>query len=195
MAGVGRAGADAGERLRALARGATTEDVVAFFDELPPVRVAEMTGVWRGSGLPTGHRLDGLLERFGWYGKRVDGPDGVHPLLVDGGRRGVLSVNPALVPLSLVVRYAPLLRNPVAAGLFRLLRGVVRTREPRARLRMTEYRGVVSATLCYDALPVHDVFRRVDGDTVLGLMDLRGSDRPFAFVLRRGAAGGPGATT
>ncbi|HZG90708.1 MAG TPA: DUF4334 domain-containing protein [Pseudonocardia sp.] len=182
-----RAEADAGVRLRALGRGATTEDVLAFFDALPPVRVAEMTGVWRGCGLPTGHRLDGLLERFGWYGKRVDGPEGVHPLLFDRGSRGVLAVDPAVVPLSLVVRYAGLLRNPVAAGLFRLLRGILRTSRPRARMRMTEYRGVVSATLCYDALPVHDVFRRVDDDTVLGLMDMRGSDRPFAFVLRREA--------
>ena len=50
---------------------------------------------------------------------------------------------------------------------------------------MTEYRGVVSATMCYDDLPIHDVFRLVDDDTVLGLMDLRGLEQPFVFFLRR----------
>jgi hypothetical protein len=50
---------------------------------------------------------------------------------------------------------------------------------------MTEYRGVVSATMSYDDLPVHDVFRAVDGDTVVGAMDLRGLEQPFLFFLRR----------
>ncbi len=50
---------------------------------------------------------------------------------------------------------------------------------------MMEHRGRVTATMIYDARPIHDVFRRVDGDTALGLMDLRGVPRPFFFVLRR----------
>jgi Domain of unknown function (DUF4334)/GXWXG protein len=173
------------DRLPALPAGAPVEDVLAFFDTLPAVRVAELNGVWRGSGIATGNRLDGLLERFGWFGKRFDGPEDVHPLLFDDGRGGVVGINPALVPLSLVVRAAPLLRNPVAAGLFRLVLPVLRTSRPRARLRMMEYRGVVSATMSYDALPVHDVFRKADEDTVVGVMDMRGLDPPFLFVLRR----------
>jgi hypothetical protein len=175
---------DAGARLGALS-GAPVEDVLAFVDTLPAVRVAELTGTWRGRELTTGNPLDGLLGRFGWYGKRFDGPDQVHPLLFADGRGGVLAVNPALAPLSLVVRLAPLLRNPLAVGLFRLVRPLLRTSRPRARLRMVEYRGVVSAAMLYDALPVVDVFRRVDGDTVVGLMDMRGLEQPFVFVLRR----------
>ena len=50
---------------------------------------------------------------------------------------------------------------------------------------MLEHRGVVSATMIYDALPICDVFRKVDDDTVLGLMDYRAFDKPFFFVLRR----------
>ena len=50
---------------------------------------------------------------------------------------------------------------------------------------MTELRGVVSATMIYDHHPIHDVFRRVDEETVLGWMDLRGLARPFFFVLQR----------
>ena len=45
-----------------------------------------------------------------------------------------------------------------------LLLPLVATSRPAARLRMTQYRGVVTATMCYDAHPIHDVFRRVDDD-------------------------------
>jgi hypothetical protein len=168
-----------------LRTGAPVEDVLALFDALPPVRVEELTGAWRGREVPTGNRLDGLLGRFGWHGKRFDGPDDAHPLLFDDGRGGVVAINPALLPLSLAVRFADLFRNPVAAALFRLVLPALRTSRPRARLRMTEYRGVVSATMIYDALPVHDAFRKVDADTLVGAMDMRGLDRPFVFVLSR----------
>jgi hypothetical protein len=33
-------------------------------------------------------------------------------------------------------------------------------------------------------LPINDHFRRVDADTVIGVMDFRSIDRPFLFVLR-----------
>lgn len=57
----------------------------------------------------------------------------------------------------------------------------------KARLRMTEYRGKLSATMIYDDWPTLDVFRQVDGDTVLGVMDARGMAAPYFFVLRRDA--------
>jgi hypothetical protein len=173
------------ERLRAMERGAPADAVLALFDDLPPVEVADLLGSWRGAELPTGHPLGGLLARFGWHGKRFEGADAAHPLVFDDGRGGLVDINPALVPLGLAVRFAALLRNPVAAGAFGLVRPLLRTRRPRARVRMQRYRGVVSATMCYDALPVHDTFRAVDPDTLLGLMDLRGVEQPFAFVLRR----------
>jgi hypothetical protein len=34
-------------------------------------------------------------------------------------------------------------------------------------------------------LPIVDVFRRTDPDTLLGLMDLRGMEKPFFFLLER----------
>ena len=46
---------------------------------------------------------------------------------------------------------------------------------------MTEYRGVVSATMIYDSLPIIDIFRKVDDDTVLGAMDLRFTPQPFSL--------------
>ncbi|SCE80102.1 GXWXG protein [Micromonospora haikouensis] len=157
---------------------------LACFDGLPPVTVGEMLGSWRGSGFATGHPLDGLLERYGWHGKRFDGPEDVHPLVFAAGGR-LVSVNPALVPTGLLLRPPGAARTPLAARAFALALPLLTTTRPAARLRMTEYRGVVSATMCYDRLPIHDVFRRVDERTLLGVMDLRGTDRPFVFVLRR----------
>jgi hypothetical protein len=75
------------------------------------------------------------------------------------------------------------------SGLVRQAFGGVRplmyTDKPKARLRTVEHRGVVTAAMIYDALPIIDVFRRVDDDTMLGLMDLRGLPQPFFFLLRR----------
>ncbi|WP_251151048.1 DUF4334 domain-containing protein [Cellulosimicrobium sp. Marseille-Q4280] len=168
-----------------LERGTTTTAALAFHDSLPAVDVDDVLGTWHGSGIPTGHPLDGLLEALGWYGKRFDGPDAAHPLLFAHRREGVIDVDPAYAPLPLVLRCAGLLRRPPVARAVRTVLPLVRTRRPRARLRRVEHRGVVTTTMVYDALPVHDVLRAVDDDTLLGLMDARGLARPFFFVLRR----------
>jgi hypothetical protein len=173
------------EKLHALEQGTTQQAAMAYYDTLAPARIEDLIGAWRGSEVPTAHPFDGLLAAFGWHGKRFDGPDEAHPLLFDDGKGGVVSINPSLMPMSLTIRYAGIVRSPLAQPLFRLVRPLLATRSPRARLRMTEYRGVVSATMSYDALPINDVFRKVDGDTLLGAMDMRGVDAPFVFVLRR----------
>ena len=46
-------------------------------------------------------------------------------------------------------------------------------------------RACPTATMIYDHLPIHDVFRRVDASTLVGLMDQRGAPAPFFFLLRR----------
>jgi hypothetical protein len=171
--------------LRALESGTTVEAALSFFDVLPSMRVEDMIGSWRGSGIETGNPFDGLLESLGWHGKRFDGPDEAHPLVFDAGSGGLINVNPSFIPLSFVVRRARLVHSPLSAWLFRRLRTLMQTSIPQARLRMTEYRGAVSATMCYDRLPIHDVFRKVDDDTLVGVMDMRGMDSPFMFVLRR----------
>jgi hypothetical protein len=149
-----------------------------------------MIGSWRGNGVPTGHPLDGLLERFGWHGKRVDSPEDVHPLVFDAGNGALLSIDPARLPVGLALRIPWLVSTPVVARIFRLVRPLLRARKPAARLRMTEHRGVLTATMVYDALPINDVFRKVDDNTVLGVMDLCGLNQPFFFTLRREPAPG-----
>ncbi len=54
-----------------------------------------------------------------------------------------------------------------------------------ASLRRVEYRGVVTATMCYDQHPVFDHFRKLDERTVLGVMDRKGDRLPLYFYLRR----------
>lgn len=154
------------------------------FDALPPVAPADLRGLWRGEGVPSGHPLDGVLERLGWFGKRFDDDERVHPLVFRAGR-GLVSVNPALAPLGLVLRVAPLLRTAPAAAAFGAVRPLVTTRRPRARLREVRYRGVVSAALVYDDLPVIDAFRAAEDGSVLGAMDARGMVQPYLFALRR----------
>jgi hypothetical protein len=161
-----------------------TEAALERFDTLPPVSTASLRGLWRGSAVPTGHRLDGVLERLGWFGKQFDDDERVHPL-VFRSRHGLTHINPALVPFGLVLRAAPLLRTPPAAGAFALARPLLSTRRPRARLRDVRYRGVVSAAMVYDDLAVIDAFRAVDDDTVLGAMDARGMAQPYLFQLHR----------
>jgi hypothetical protein len=39
--------------------------------------------------------------------------------------------------------------------------------------------------MIYDHLPIIDIFRRVDEDTLLGVMDMRGLADPYFFILRR----------
>jgi GXWXG protein/uncharacterized protein DUF4334 len=175
---------DAAGVLRTLEPGTTTGQALAFFDSLPPVTVAGLIGAWKGSGLATGNPLDGLLESLGWHGKRFDSADEAHPLLFED-QRGRFSVNPALVPVSTVVRFSRVLRIPLVTRLARPSIRLLRTARPHARLRMIEYRGVPTGTMSYDALPINDHFRAVDGNTLLAAMDLRGLSSPFMFVLRR----------
>jgi hypothetical protein len=188
MSVAGTVPPDAAGTLRSLEAGTTIEKALSFFDSLPPVSVAEMIGAWQGSGLRTGNPLDGLLESLGWHGKRFDSADGAHPLLFED-KHGLFCVNPALVPVTAVVKHSRALRSPLATRLARPAVRVLRTSRPQARLRMIEYRGVLTGTMAYDALPVNDHFRKVDENTLLGAMDLRGLSSPFMFVLRRETGG------
>lgn len=158
---------------------------LAWFDALPPVTVEELLGDWRGSGVATGHPFDGLLERYGWWGKRFDGPEAAHPLVFADGR-GRFGVDPAGIPLALLIRTSALLHAEPVALVGRRLRRLRRTTRPTARLRTVTHRGVATGTVVYDALPVLDHVRRIDDDTLLGVMDARGL-APFFFRLSREA--------
>jgi hypothetical protein len=164
-------------------------EALAYFDSLPVVETEEMLGRWRGSGLITGSPLDGLLEAYGWYGKEFVDPDTVHPLLFPDGAGEPRPLNPVLAPVDLLVRHPGLFRNPVARAAFTALAPLRRTSRPVARARTVQHRGVATAAVVYDTLPVVDVLRRADADTLLGWMDLRGLAEPFLFLLQRDGGG------
>lgn len=172
------------DRLAELQEGATTEQVLAFLDELPAARSAEMFGRWRGSEMPTGNPFDGLLTASGWYGKQFDDAETVHPLLFTEPGGEIFAVDPRKIPMGLAGR-VPVKGVELGRKFLGVLEPALRTKEPRARLRDLEYRGKVGAAMIYDHLPIIDVFRKVDDDTLLGVMDRRGEDQPYFFVLRR----------
>lgn len=174
----------------ALRAGTTTsEDALDLFDRLEPVSIEAMIGTWRGAEFPTGHPMDGLLAASGWYGKRFVDAETAHPLLFHAADpTRVFAVDPGKLPVQLLLfDRLPLPRHESLHRLLLAARPVLQTHHPKARLRMTEYRGRLSATMIYDDQPIHDVFRQVDDQTVLGLMDMRGMARPYFFVLRRDA--------
>lgn len=162
--------------------GCSTREALDLFDALPASEIPSMFGRWRGSSLPTEHPWDGLLSALGWYGKELLDEENVHPLLFSS-RGGARPLSPRLFPVGLFAGRASL--PPLPWSLFSFVRPLLGAARPAARLRKIEHRGVLTAAMIYDHLPIIDIFRSIDGETRLGVMDLRGMSRPFFFVLRR----------
>ena len=165
-------------------RKTSTEAALKLFDELDTVNLDFMMGQWQGEGLHTDHPMDGLLEALNWYGKQFIDADQVHPLLFLDSKNKVFK---GTIPYSLINLAIPLNfpKNQAMQLLFRLSHPLIKTETSKARLRMMEYRNKVSATMIYDYLPIHDTFRKIDENTVLGLMDFKSIKQPFFFVLKR----------
>ncbi|WP_396595474.1 DUF4334 domain-containing protein [Brevundimonas sp. R86498] len=174
-------------------QGMTPDGALDAFDTLAAVTPEVLIGTWRGTELPSGHPLDGLLAFYGWHGKAFMDADRVHPLLFDG-QDAVHALDPARLPLGVALRLPRVSRTEAARGLYRKMLPVLATRAPKARLRSVAHRGLVSAGMIYDDLPIIDHFRRVDDTRVLGLMDWRPTPAPFFFLLTREATGAAAVT-
>ena len=162
-------------------RKATAKDALEIFDSLEPATVEFMIGRWRGFEIESNHPMDGLLSATGWYGKLFLNPEEVHPLLFySWGRTELYSVNPRIVPMRL-----KLPKSDGMGYLMKLLKPVLRTTKSTARLRMVEYRGRSTATMCYDEKAILDHFARIDENRVMGIMDLKGVPQPYFFILER----------
>ncbi len=162
----------------------TTERALQVFDALETVNLNFMLGRWQGSGLHTDHPMDGLLEASNWYGKEFVDPENVHPLLFLDSKGKIFKVSPNPTAMNWVLK-SPILKNESLKPLLMLTNSLMETETSQARLRMMEYRGKVSATMIYDYLPMNDSFRKVDDNTVLGIMDFKNLPQPFFFVLKR----------
>lgn len=161
---------------------ATTEEALDLLDSLEPVDVSFMIGDWKGEGFYTNHPMDGSLETYHWHGKHFESPEDVHPLIFSTLFGGLVSVNPFFLGPFLRV---PVLKSALVGRIFQVFIPFLTTSRSKARLRMTTYRGKSSATMIYDQLPINDVFRKIDQDAVLGVMDLKGMKLPLFFILRR----------
>ncbi|WP_421785231.1 DUF4334 domain-containing protein [Hyphobacterium sp.] len=161
----------------------------ALFDRLEPVETDFMIGDWWGREISTGHPMDGSLALARWYGKSFIDEENVHPLVHLDGAGQKFFADPGKMP------FGPRMKTPscpswLLPGLRAAMKAYTQTTKSRARLRMTRYRGKLSATMCYDQLPIHDVFRKLDDNNVLGFMDMKRMTRPYVLTLaREGEAG------
>jgi hypothetical protein len=161
-----------------------TEEALNFFDALPTVEIDTIIGRWRGTELSTGHPLDGILKTLGWYGKEFIDRDHVHPLLFADKKGTLFSLDPKRLPVNLVLK-VPIPRHDLVRQALLAAQPLLQTHQAKARIRMLEYRGKISASMIYDNLPICDIFRLINHDTLLGVMDLKGMEQPFFFKLHR----------
>lgn len=162
----------------------TTEIALQMFDNLENVNLEFMLGRWKGKGLQTDHPMDGLLEASNWYGKEFLTPENVHPLLFLDNEGNIFKVAPNPTAMNWVLKL-PILKNQSLKPLLVLTNSLLKTEASQARLRMMEYRGQLTATMIYDYLPINDSFKKVDENTLLGVMDFKTFPQPFFFVLKR----------
>jgi hypothetical protein len=161
-----------------------TDDAFQLFDSLETVSIDFMMGRWKGSGFHTGHTMDGALETFNWYGKEFEDPENVHPLVFKSFGSSLFKVNPGRMPVKLATLIPSTNLWPLKY-IFLCIRFLFQTTKSRARVRLTEFRGKTTATMQYDQLPINDVFRKVNENTLFGCMDFKGMKQPFFFVLER----------
>lgn len=162
----------------------TTAEALSFFDSLEAVPLEMMSGLWKGAELKTKHPLNGKLKNLGWFGKAFITSDRVHPLVFKGHNEKLFSLNTKFIPAGLMKIIST--RNIESLKpLIKKSSQFLKTKQPTARLRMTHFRGVATTTMIYDFLPINDVFRKIDQDTVMGLMDMRDMEDPFFFILKR----------
>ncbi|WAJ45075.1 DUF4334 domain-containing protein [Mycobacterium sp. Aquia_216] len=123
---------------------------------LEPATVEGMLGEWKGGEFVTGHKMNGQLEKAGWFGKTFTSARDVQPLVcldADGKKFS---------------------NKEMGKG--------------EASLWLEEFRGEVTATMVYDGQPVHDHFKKIDDDAVMGIMNGKGvldNGRYYYFYLER----------
>ena len=163
----------------------TTVEALERFRELPPAYRRELAGLWRGSGLPTGHPLDGVLENLGWFGKRFHPNLRADALLFQFGPNRLVALDPAYIPLGLTLRLGSIGRTRLARHCFRFLQRPLRACGPTATLEMQDFEGIRSAVMVYDRQPITDRFRRMGDDQLFGMMSAHRDPRPYFFILTR----------
>ncbi len=134
----------------------TPEVLDEIWAGLRTVRIDEILGPWRGGELPSGHPMDGQLEKVRWHGKTFNSTYDVAPLVCRNDAGELYS------------------NKELGHG--------------EASLWHVEFRGEVTASMVYDGQAVIDHFKRVDENTLMGIMNGKSSlvrDKHFYFYLQR----------
>ncbi|WP_341488002.1 DUF4334 domain-containing protein [Pararhizobium sp. A13] len=155
------------------------------FQSLPPIEPREMIGLWTGRGIPSGHPFDGVLENLGWFGKRFTPDMRADALLFRFDERKLIAIDPARIPLRLVLRFHMVGRMRATRNLFSYLQHGLRAKGPVASLKTMSFQGEASAAMVYDDQPIVDHFRRIDERRIMGAMTINADDRIYFFELAR----------
>ncbi|MYR05012.1 DUF4334 domain-containing protein [Gordonia sp. SID5947] len=128
----------------------------AVWAALDTVRPEEMFGAWKGDEFTTGHPVNGMLGKAGWFGKTFTSRSDVQPLICRNDDGDLFS------------------NTELGKG--------------EASLWSVEFRGEVTASMVYDGQAVIDHFKRVDDNTVMGIMNGKAAvidGRHLYFLLER----------
>ena len=131
-------------------------DLDEFWASLRPATIEQMMGEWKGGEFCTGHKMNGQLEKAGWFGKTFNSASDVQPLICLDAEGNKFS------------------NKAMGKG--------------EASLWLEDFRGEVTATMVYDGQPVHDHFKTIDDDAVMGIMNGKGvldNGRYYYFYLER----------
>lgn len=174
--------------------GLSQEAAFKLFDELPPVSAEEMIGSWIGKEIPTGHPMDGLLTLCPWRGKQFVDSETVHPLVFNHRSGSTYYLNPDQIfkYINLILR-SKILKKRINSEktadphAFDWLLKRFKTPHSKARLRVISYRNAQTAAMVYDHVAIIDVFKRIDENTLLGVMDVKHllKDKSYFFLLEK----------
>ncbi len=163
----------------------STDDAVAHFEQLSPVKPFDIVGLWKGNSLASGHPLDGVLEKLGWFGKRFRQDLRADPLLFTMGERRLAAVDPGKIPIRLAVRFSRFGHKRYVQNLSSYLLPRLRAKGPIATLRTMTLGTTASAAMVYDEQPIIDHFRWAGTELLRGMMTMDGMEKPYFFELRR----------
>lgn len=178
--------------------GLTQDEAFELFDKLPSVSADEMIGNWLGKEIPTGHPMDGLLTLCPWRGKHFVDTENVHPLVFNQKKGDIYFLNPDRIfkYMHLLLR-SNFIKKRIKSHktfdphAFDWLLKRFKTPHSKARLRVISYRNSYTSAMIYDHVAIIDVFKRIDEQTLLGVMDdkTHTGGKSYFFLLKKDADG------
>ncbi|GGG06350.1 hypothetical protein GCM10010924_38760 [Rhizobium wenxiniae] len=163
----------------------TQERTLAWFRTLEPVNAADMIGLWRGSGCPSGHPLDGVLENLGWFGKRFHPNLRADALLFEKAPGKLIAIEPAYFPTRWALSFSGIGRKAFAPRLFSHITPRLGAQGTTAVLQSRMDDELITAALVYDRQTIGEVFRRSKDGQVIGKMIVNGDPRHYFFELAK----------